>query len=63
MKTGKFREYTWGDIMDLIYKDSGLEPAEEGQSAAVELWFTNGFNPSPDRSKICVRVKMYGKPS
>ena len=62
MKTGEFREYTWGDIMDLIYKDSGLELAEEGQSTGVELGFTNGFNPPPDRSQTCVRVKVYAKP-
>lgn len=62
MKTGKFREYTWHDIMDLIYKDVGLEMAEEGQSTPVELWFTNGFNPSPDRSQTCVRVKVRDKP-
>jgi len=60
MMAGKFKEYNWSDIQQLIYKDSGLD-TEELQRTKGEMWYVGGFASPEHVSKTCVRVELYDK--
>jgi len=50
-----FKEYTWDDIQQLIFKDVGL-CTEDVQKEHGEIWCLGGFGPPLDGRIIEVKV-------
>jgi hypothetical protein len=60
MMAGRFKEYNWNDIMELIYKDCGLDtPDAIGKYG--QPWFVNGFNPPQSFINTIIRMQVYDK--
>jgi hypothetical protein len=60
MMAGRFREYNWHDIVQLIYADAGMKTEGE-QRTKGELWCVGGFSPPEHERDTCVRVYSYDK--
>jgi hypothetical protein len=61
MMTGKFVEYNWKDVEQLIMRDAGLV-SEEDQRQRAQVWFVGEFSPPAQPQDTCVRVFVYDKP-
>ena len=61
MMAGKFREYTWRDILQLIQADAGLK-TDQDQRSLGEVWYCRGFAPPEQDKETIVRVNIYDKP-
>ena len=51
----KTREYTWEDVLDLVYKDMDVK------GNRFILWFLGSFKPPIKGNEICIRISKYGK--
>ena len=51
------REYSWEDILDLVYKDMEVE---ENRFA---IWFLGDLRPPISGDEICIRIARYGSAS
>lgn len=60
MMAGRFREYNWHDIVQLIYADAGLEIKGEHMTKG-EFLCVGGFAPPEHERDTCVRVYSYDK--
>lgn len=61
MMSGKFKEYNWKDIQQLIYKDSGLI-SEEDQRTRGQIWYKGQFTEPEHILDTCVELMIYDKP-
>lgn len=55
---GRFKEYTWKDILQLIFKDSGLE-TESSQRTMGEMRFRANFTPPEYDNDTVIVVQVY----
>ncbi len=58
MMAGRFKEYTWKDILQLIFKDSGLE-TESSQRTMGEMRFRTNFTPPEYDNDTVIVVQVY----
>jgi len=60
MMAGRFKEYNWEDIQQLIYKDIGLD-TDQDRRGFGQMWYVGGFQPPEHEKDTCVRVNRYDK--
>lgn len=58
MMDGRMREYTWQDIMNLIYEDMGLSTDEQRRQRGG-LRYVGNFEPPSHEKETCIRVTVY----
>jgi len=62
MTEGQFAEYSWENIVDLIYNDLGIDvpsKTKDSPSTNIRFYYLNDFNPPVDTKSRCIRVLKY----
>lgn len=58
MMDGRMREYTWQDIVNLIYEDMGLSTDEQRRQRG-DLRYAGNFEAPKQEKETCIRVTVY----
>lgn len=61
MIEGRFKKYSWTDIMNLIYADCGLTTDVERRQKG-EIWLDGGLQQPLDVDDFCLRVQFTDRP-